>query len=76
MTVYHCFSDFPVKFESSSYVFTEGDGQKRTSIALVKDATVETELSLSVSVNIDSTRDNAKSGTYYMFSIPYTPLLC
>ena len=62
---YNCSSDFPVMFERSSYVFTEGAGQASTDIALVKDDTVETELNLSVLVNVSSARGTAELGMDY-----------
>ena len=52
-------------FERSSYVFTEGAGQVRTDIALVKDDTVETELNLSVLVNVSSAKGTAELGMNY-----------
>lgn len=50
-------------FERSSYVLSEGAGQKRTDIALVKDASVQTEQEMAVSVIMDLARGTAVLGT-------------
>lgn len=67
-------------FERSSYVFTEGVGQVRTDITLIKDNTVETELNLSVSVNVHSVRGTAEPGMnhsmLYSFSTSTLPIQC